>query len=147
MIAVDTSVAVPALASGHPDHLAAHAVVAAERPALPAHAAVETYAVLSRLPAPAGVPADIAAHLVTANFGTRILPGPSEPTALLAELGSLGVIGGAAYDALIAVTARAAGAMLITADRRAAETYERIGVEFQLIDNPRVRAEDIRRRP
>lgn len=103
---------------------------------LPAHAAVETYAVLSRLPAPAGVPADIAARLVMANFGTHILPGPADPVALLAELASRGVIGGAVYDGLIGVTARAGGAVLVTADRRAASTYERLGVEFRFVAEP-----------
>jgi predicted nucleic acid-binding protein len=45
----------------------------------------------------------------------------------------LGVIGGAVYDALIAETARAHGATILTLDRRACITYDRIGVSYQLI--------------
>ncbi len=134
MIAIDTSVAVPALSAGHPDHAVAHAVVAAERPALPAHAALETYAVLTRLPAPAGVPADLAAELVEANFARRILRPPRRSMpALLREFAALGVVGGATYDALVAVTAREAGATLVTNDRRAHATYVRIGVDVRFI--------------
>jgi predicted nucleic acid-binding protein len=138
VIAVDTSVAVPALSAGHPDHAAAHAVVAAERPSLPAHAAIETYAVLTRLPAPAGVPAGIAAELVVRNFGDRILHLPDGELCLLLErLAAAGISGGATYDALIAATARAAGATLVTGDRRAAGTYAKIGVTVRVIDEPR----------
>ena len=42
--------------------------------------------------------------------------------------------GGAVYDALVAATAREAGATLVSLDRRAALTYQRVGVEFRLID-------------
>ena len=41
--------------------------------------------------------------------------------------------GGAVYDALVAKTARAADDLLVSCDRRAAQTYERIGVAFRLI--------------
>ena len=37
------------------------------------------------------------------------------------------------YDALIAATVRHAGARLLTRDRRAANTYERFGVEYELL--------------
>ena len=135
MTAIDTSIAVPALSAGHPDHVAAHAFVAAQRPSLPAHAALETYAVLTRLPAPAGVSAEIAARLLKGNFARRILPTPRGlPLSLLAELSSLGIAGGAVYDALIAATVRAANIQLVTADRRAAATYERMGVDFRFLD-------------
>ncbi len=138
MIAIDTSVAVPALSAGHPDHAAAHAVVAAERPSLPAHAAIETYAVLTRLPAPAGVPAGTAAELVVRNFGGRILHLPeAELCPLLERLAAAGISGGATFDALIAATARAADATLVTGDRRAAPTYAKLGVDVRLLDGPR----------
>ena len=41
-----------------------------------------------------------------------------------------GVSGGAAYDALVAATARAAGVALATLDRRARLVYERYGLEI-----------------
>lgn len=138
MIAIDTSVAVPALSAGHPGHAQAHAVVAAERPSLPAHAAIETYAVLTRLPAPAGVAAGIAAQLVVRNFGGRILHLPDDELCpLLDRLAAAGISGGATYDALIAGTAQAAGATLVTSDRRAAPTYAKIGVDVRILDGTR----------
>ena len=53
---------------------------------------------------------------------------------LIPRLVETGISGGAAYDALIAATARAADQILLSCDRRAAQTYERIGVAFRLID-------------
>ena len=53
--------------------------------------------------------------------------------ALIPRLVELGISGGAAYDALVAATARAAGATLVSCDRRAARTYERLGADFRLI--------------
>lgn len=46
-------------------------------------------------------------------------------------LASAGRIGGAVYDALVALTARLAGAVLVTADARAAATYDLVGVELR----------------
>jgi predicted nucleic acid-binding protein len=43
------------------------------------------------------------------------------------------VIGGATYDALVGSTARAAGATLLTRDRRALRTYELLQVEYELV--------------
>lgn len=138
MIAVDTSVAVPALSAGHPDHEAARALVAAEQPVLPVHAAVETYAVLTRLPPPAGVAPAVAADVVGRNFAGRTIGlAPRDVVALLAELGAAGVSGGATYDALIGATARKAGATLLTADRRAAGVYRRLGVAVRFLGDAR----------
>jgi len=53
---------------------------------------------------------------------------------LFAELASLGIVGGAVYDALICATAREAEATLVTCDRRAAATYDRLRVSFRLLD-------------
>ena len=41
--------------------------------------------------------------------------------------------GGAAYDALVAATAKHHGLALVTADRRARRTYEAMGVQIQLL--------------
>ena len=43
------------------------------------------------------------------------------------------VTGGAAYDALVAATAAACGAALVSCDRRALIVYERYGVRTQLL--------------
>lgn len=44
-----------------------------------------------------------------------------------------GVAGGSAYDALVAATAAACGAELVTCDRRAFPIYERYGVRTRLL--------------
>jgi predicted nucleic acid-binding protein len=42
--------------------------------------------------------------------------------------------GGEVYDALIAATAKSAGAVLLTRDRRAEATYRAIGVESRYLN-------------
>jgi predicted nucleic acid-binding protein len=137
VIAIDSSVAVPALSAAHPDHALAHALVAAERPMLPTHAAVETYAVLTRLPAPVGLAADVAAEVVRDNFAGRTLElAPGAVAGLLGEFAAAGIVGGAVYDGLIAVIAREAAAVLVTNDRRARATYGRLGVQVRFLTEP-----------
>jgi hypothetical protein len=48
-------------------------------------------------------------------------------------LADRGITGGSAYDGLVAATAAAAGAELVTCDRRAAGVYESYDVPFRLI--------------
>jgi predicted nucleic acid-binding protein len=133
VIAVDSSIVVPASASWHEGHEAAVAVL--ERgPALPAHAALETYAVITRLPHPHRVAPDVAASFLRQRFPQPLLSLSAEAHAsLLAEVARLGLIGGAVYEALIAATARAAGAKLLTRDRRAVPIYEMLGAAFELL--------------
>jgi predicted nucleic acid-binding protein len=113
---------VAAICTWHEHHAAAAAGIErrldrGERMAIAAHALVETYAVLTRLPAPHRLaPADAWA-LVKANFVTRAavvaLTG-SAHTSLLGRLAATGIGGGQAYDAVIAACARQAkvGALL-----------------------------------
>ena len=53
--------------------------------------------------------------------------------ALIPRLVELGITGGATYDAVVAATAAAARATLISCDVRAAATYERLSVDFRLV--------------
>lgn len=50
------------------------------------------------------------------------------------ELAERGITGGSAYDALVAATAVAHGAELVTCDRRALPVYERYGLRIQLLE-------------
>jgi predicted nucleic acid-binding protein len=130
---VDTSIVIAAFASWHEHHLAADPVVDGNA-RLVAHCAVEAFSVLTRLPPPHRV----AAHLVQDFLAARF-PNPyvgldgADYQALIPRLVETGISGGAAYDALIAATARAADDILVSCDRRAAQTYERIGAAFRLI--------------
>jgi predicted nucleic acid-binding protein len=84
-----------------------------ERMAIAAHAIAESYAVLTRLPAPYRLaPAD-AWTLVHTNFVTGAtivaLDGPAQ-VSVLARLAREGIGGGRTYDALIAACAGVSGA-------------------------------------
>jgi hypothetical protein len=60
------------------------------------------------------------------------LPG-SDRGSLVATLASAGVSGGATYDGLVALEAAAHEQPLLTLDRRAQESYRRLGVAFRVI--------------
>ncbi len=101
---------------------------------LVAHAALETYSVLTRLPPPHRV-APEAVH--TFLGGISSLPwltlGPAAQLDLLRNLAREAIAGGAVYDALVGATSTAAGATLLTRDVRAGRTYRRLGVAFELL--------------
>jgi predicted nucleic acid-binding protein len=134
MTALDASVCVPALISWHEHHDACRA--AAIDAYIPAHALTETYAVLTRLPAPHRLEGSFVARLLTARFGSRaVLPAPARlQRELVAALSTSGIEGGATYDALIGLTARHHGEVLLTRDVRATRTYEALAVPFRLVD-------------
>ncbi|MDN5896800.1 MAG: hypothetical protein L0H93_22615, partial [Nocardioides sp.] len=71
----DTSVLVPALISWHPEHeQCRHVVAGVDR--LPAHVLLETYSVLTRLPAPHRIDAADAAEAIAGlEFAAVTLPG------------------------------------------------------------------------
>lgn len=125
MIVADTSVVVAAFATWHELHEPARKVLDGGA-RLPAHVALETYSVLTRLPAPHRAPADVARDFLSARFSKPYLT--MEATRYESFVDSLparGIVGAAAYDALIATIAADAGATLVSCDRRAAPTYER----------------------
>ena len=133
MIAVDTSLVVAGFASWHEGHSSAAAVLA-RRPRVPAHVLVETYSVLTRLPSPHRAPADLVAVFLAERFGEPPLLLPARAhIRLIEQAAAAGIGGGSIHDALIAATARHARARLLTRDRRAAATYARFDVEFELV--------------
>jgi hypothetical protein len=58
---------------------------------------------------------------------------PAPLKALLRLLPSLGITGGAAYDAVIGATAAHARATLLSLDRRASAVYQRSGCHLKLL--------------
>jgi predicted nucleic acid-binding protein len=134
VIAVDTSVVVAAFASWHERHEAARSVVDAGA-SLVAHCALESYSVLTRLPAPHRVAAEIVSEFLARRFSSRWLTlSPNAHAALIAELPSMQVRGGATYDALVAATAARAKATLATCDARARRIYDALGVKYRMLD-------------
>jgi len=133
LIAVDTSVVIAAFASWHESNAKAVRIVV-DRPSLPAPAALEAYAVLTRLPPPHRADGPIVRDFLSRAFPPELLVLPAERTSrLVTDLVEMGIRGGASYDAVIAMTAEAHGCQLVTLDARAQATYDRVGVAARLL--------------
>ena len=133
MKTADTSVVVAAFASWHESHaVARRALDGGLR--LIEHCALETYSVLTRLPAPHRTDGSIVRAFLDARFPQPWLHlKTSDYRAFVLALPANGVTGGAAFGALVAAAAAAGDAELFTCDRRAAPIYERYGVRTRLI--------------
>src|SRR5207237_9237990 len=101
---------------------------------LPGPAASETFSIIPRLPPPARRSPGAVARLIAHNFPTTRFLSDHAAGELLARLGTLGIAGGAVYDALVGAAAVEHGLTLITRDRRAADTYRRLDVKFVFVD-------------
>ena len=133
MIAVDTSIVVAAFATWHERHIAARNIVD-HGARLVAHCGLESYSVLTRLPAPHRAPSEVVAAFLANRFPDGWLSLPSRAcAALVPRLVQAGISGGATYDALVAAAAAHAGATLATCDQRARRTYDSIGVQYRFV--------------
>ena len=133
MRAGDTSIVVAAFASWHENHEAARRALDGGL-RLVEHCALETYSVLTRLPAPHRAPGLVVRDFLAARFPDPLLRlAASDHKAFVLGLPDQGINGGAAYDALVAATAAGFDAELLTCDRRALPIYERYGVRVTLI--------------
>lgn len=132
-VAVDTSVAVPYLLASHVAHHATRRHLTERTPTLTGHSLAETYSALTRLPADARLAPVDAVTLIEANFDAPAVLAPEVAASLPQLLAPLGVAGGAVYDAMVALAARAADLPLATRDRRAASTYAALRVEVELV--------------
>lgn len=133
MIAIDTSIAVAAFGEWHELHEPA-ATIVAESAALPTHALLETYSVLSGFPPPHRAPAGLVWNWLKESFPQVLEPPDSKACQeLVARLAQAGRSGGAIYDGLVALTAKLAATELVTADRRAVAVYQLVGVQHRLL--------------
>jgi len=131
MTAVDSSVAIAAFGEWHELNEAAITVLD-DGAALPAHALLETYSVLTGFPPPHRAAPDLVLTWLDDRFTTLLPPPPpGKHRALLGRLAAADRIGGSVYDGLVAMTARLAGAVLVTADIRAAAIYDLFGTEHR----------------
>jgi hypothetical protein len=90
--------------------------------------------VLTRLPSGLAFPAPTAFRLLTGRFiGPPLVIPAEDRTTTLHRLAAADVFGGATYDGLVALEAAANDQVLLTRDRRAAGTYQRLGVRFELL--------------
>ena len=114
MNAVDSSVVVAAFASWHESHEVARRAVD-RRPRLVAHVLVVTF--------------------LDGRFPEEPLTlAPRSLQHLVKDLEHLGIAGGAVYDGLVAMSAAAHEATLLTLDHRAEATYRRCGVRARFLD-------------
>jgi predicted nucleic acid-binding protein len=129
----DSSIAIAAFGRWHEHHRQAVEAVARE-PRLVAHAGVEAYSVLTRLPDPFRADPRLTIEYLAKNFPAPRLTLDEESQAKAPEvMQAAGVTGGAVYDGLVALTADRAGATLLSLDRRAARTYDRLAVDYELL--------------
>jgi toxin FitB len=132
-VAVDTSVAVPLLVRSHQHHAQVVRWWDGQDLALSGHALAETYSVLTRLPGDARLAGDDAARLLDARFATPFVLSGEQARTVHATLSRIGIVGGAVYDALVALAAKENGAALATRDARARGTYDAIGVKVIVV--------------
>ena len=98
------------------------------------HCVLETYSVLTRLPAPHRAAGDVVRDFLARRFRHPLLRlSPAAYRDFLLRLPDHGVTGGASYDALVAATAASHSADLVSCDRRAAPVYERYGIRVHLL--------------
>jgi predicted nucleic acid-binding protein len=136
VIAPDSSVVIAALVPWHEAHDRARAALLEGENGLPAHVAIETISALSRMPRGRRIaPAVVLEALQNAFPRTWLALDADGQRDALRRAVAAGVRGGALYDALIAATAAAHDAEVLSADRRALETYRAMGVDVRLVDS------------
>ncbi|HTP29942.1 MAG TPA: PIN domain-containing protein [Anaeromyxobacteraceae bacterium] len=146
VVALDTSVIVASLLTWHEHHApslrALEAAMDGGQLAVPVPALVESYAVITRLPAPHRLSARDAHALLESNFAasTRAdgLTGP-ECWAMLASLAAQSIAGGRAYDAQIlaaAVKSRAKALLTLNVKDFAALARDDIEIRSPLSVGP-----------
>lgn len=133
MRAVDSSVALAAILTDDDKHDAAEQALSDSNRTI-AHVTAETYSVLTRLPPPHRLDATTAARLIEARLPSeRVTLDADVHATAVSRLARAQISGGATYDGLIAITALEHDLELVSADRRAARTYNALGVRFHLI--------------
>ncbi len=114
--AVDTSVLVAGVLAWHEHHARSHQELerlgtAVPVPCLPFHALLESYSVLTRLPAPQRIGPHDARRLLHGSFSRWTLAyAPQDVWSVLEDAAAHAVAGGAIYDAVIVESALRAGA-------------------------------------
>jgi predicted nucleic acid-binding protein len=135
VIAPDSSVVIAALAPWHECHRVARDVLVADAARLPAHVAFETTSALSRMPEGRRIAPAVVLDALKRGFKEQWLALDADGSRkALQRAVDAGVRGGALYDALIAATAAAHGAQIVSADHRAQATYAAMAAEVRFID-------------
>lgn len=129
----DSSVVIAAFAEWNEHHEAAVEALGDVRDLI-SHVELETYSVLTRLPEPFCAASGLVADYLRENFsGERLVLAGGERRQLVDRLAELSISGGAVYDAIVGLTAKEHGRRLLSCDRRAARTYERLGIDVAYV--------------
>jgi predicted nucleic acid-binding protein len=131
--ACDSSVIIGALVDWNPRQADFLQVVDGKSVMLPEHVYLEVYSALTRMPRPHRISGRDAAAAISGLRPTMLHLPQDKRGALVRDLATARVTGGAAYDGLVGITAQHHGLTLLTADRRARSTYEALGVRYQLV--------------
>ncbi len=133
VLLLDTSAAIASVLTTHVHHQAVLTAIGGSPIGLAGHAMFETFSVLTRLPTPQRLSAELAARVIRTNFPHSAHLDPERLSALPTEFAAVGISGGAVYDGLVGVCAVAAGASLLSCDRRAMASYAALGVHVLLV--------------
>lgn len=133
---VDTSVAIALLASEHEHHAAVLGALQGRTLGLAGHAAFEAYSVLTRMPAPTRRSPSVVAHLLATNFPESRYLSARAAAHLVRQFAEDRIAGGSVFDALVGAAAVEHQAVLVTRDRRALDTYRRLGVDVEVLGRP-----------
>ncbi len=129
----DTSAAIALVRDTDPAH---EAVLDASRSlicGLAGHAMFETFSVLTRLPGNARITPERAQQIIQHAFPASVALPVDDALHAVATFAEAGIAGGAVYDGLVGLSARAAGIPLLSCDRRALGTYAALKVDVRLI--------------
>ncbi len=132
-VLLDTSVAVAVCTEDHAAHQRGIDAIGDRRVGLAGHAWFETFSVLTRLPPPQRRAPSEVLTLLRTNFPASSFVSDTTQRSFLDELAALPVAGGAIYDALVGLAARAARQTLLTRDQRALSTYQALGIDIELV--------------
>lgn len=90
---------------------------------------------LTRLPPPRRHAPRLVSDVLRRVFpeDKTLVPSDALVRALVDRCAEQGIVGGAVYDALVGLTAAGAKATLLTRDERAARTYARLEIDFELL--------------
>ena len=130
---LDTSAALAFVQQSHVAHATTYAALVGRSKGLAGHAVFETYSVLTRLAPPDRLTPLAARRLIEVNFPHSRFLGSKGSAAVVAQLSSRAVSGGAVYDALVAAAAVEHGLTLVSRDVRATGTYRAMGVDLELL--------------
>ena len=123
----------PALLSWHEHHDVCR--LAAVGAVIPSHVLVESFSVLTRLPAPHRLAGDVAQRLLAARFAARdvVVASATLQRSIVERAAGVGLEGGSVYDALVALVAAEHGHILLSRDVCAGRTYELLDVGYELL--------------